>query len=218
MDRANAAFATFLPALTFFLSGCDLPLVYDPRQPIAPNVNDHTVPDLEIRVLHNASQVDSVVKPAQVFFFSPNRCVFVPNPFHVVAVASDFDGGVSYLNLASPDLVPIASSITVDPPPDSATQVDDPSSPTVTYPNPGMAPGSHTAEVTYYAGGATPPGRAFGFVRIEAQFDFAGKTVADLSARASNTSVSASTSSIDGYFVRPADATHAAGSACIPPP
>lgn len=217
MKILSAGFATLLAALTFLLGGCDLPTVYDPKQPIAPNPTDHTVPDLEIRVFHNGRQVDSVVKPAGTFFFSPNRCVFVPNSFHVVALASDFDGGISYLNLGSPDLLPTANSITADPPPDSPTQVDDPASPSVTYPNPGMLAGSHTAEVTYYAGGS-PPGRAFGFVRIEVDYDFGGKSIADLSARANNTSVSASTSSIDGYFVRPADATHAAGSACSPPP
>ena len=35
---------------------------------------------------------------------------------------------------------------------------------------------------------------------------------------ATSTSVSAASSSMDGYFVRPADATHPPGSACTPPP
>jgi hypothetical protein len=72
-------------------------------------------------------------------------------------------------------------------------------------------------EVTYYTG-ASAAARLSTEVTLEADYDFGGKTVADISATARNTSVSASTSSIDGYFVRPADAAHAPGSACTPPP
>ena len=61
------------------------------------------------------------------------------------------------------------------------------------------------------------PGRPFGFATLQVRFDFGGKSVADISARVENTSVSVSTSGVDGYFVRPADAAHVPGSACTPP-
>jgi hypothetical protein len=39
-----------------------------------------------------------------------------------------------------------------------------------------------------------------------------------VTARARNTSVSAASASMDGYFVRPADAMHPPGTVCTPPP
>jgi len=199
------------------LAGCNPPLVYDPQQPIAPNILDRTEPELELRVFFAGNNFDSVVKPKGMFFFSPARCIHVASPFRVLAAATDLEGGISYLNLASPDVLPIAGSFVATPAPDSTTQVDDPASPNVTYANPGMSPGSHTVEVTYYSGGALP-GRPRGFVTLEAKFNLGSVSVADLSVRARNTSVSASSASMDGYFVRPADATHPPGSPCTPPP
>jgi hypothetical protein len=216
MTRESAVRARALLALALVLTGCNPPLVYDPQQPIAPNINDRSAPDLELRVYYDATRFDSVVKPTEAFFFSPNRCIHVSNPFRVVVAGTDLDGGISYLNIGSPDLVPTAGAIVATPLPDVPTQVDDPSSPNVTYPNPGMSPGSHTAEVSYYTGGS-PPGRPFGLATLQVSFDFGGKSAADISARVKNTSVSASTSAVDGYFVRPADAAHVPGSACTPP-
>lgn len=200
--------ARFLPVLALLLSGCH------PGPMVSPNINDRSPPDLRLYVYYDASHFDSVVKPDQTFSFAPNRCLYVSNPFHVVATATDVDGGISYLSLGSPDLVPLATTIVAKPPPDSPTQTLDQTSPPVTYPNPGMFPGSRTAEATYYTGA---PGRVFYRANLEADFDFGGNTVADLNTSARNTSVSASSSSIDGYFVRPADAAHAPGSACTPP-
>ncbi len=168
MTRESAIRARALLALALVLTGCNPPLVYNPQQPIAPNFNDRTAPDLELRVYYDATRFDSVVKPTEAFFFAPYRCIYVSNPFRVVVAGTD-------------------------------------------------PPGSHTAEVRYYTGGS-PPGRPFGFATLQVRFDFGGKSVADISARVENTSVSASTSGVDGYFVRPADAAHVPGSACTPPP
>jgi len=203
--------------LAFLLAGCDAMLVTDPHGPVAPNINDRSEPELELRVYFAGNNFDSVVKPKGTFFFSPTRCIHVSSPFRVVAAASDFEGGISYLSLASPDILPAAGSFVATPAPDSATQTDDPAAPNVTYANPGMSPGSHTVEVTYYTGG-NPPGRPRGFATLEARFSMGGAAVADLSVRARNTSVSAASASMDGYFVRPADAAHPPGSQCTPPP
>jgi hypothetical protein len=195
--------------LALLLSGCH------PAPWATPDINDRSAPYLRLVVFYDASHSDVVV--SQIYSSFPNRCLYVSNPFRVFASAADFEGGISYLNLSSPDLLPIANSIAAGPPPGSPTQTFPQTSPPVTYPNPGMLPGSHTVEVTYYTG-ASPAARLSTEVTLEADYDFGGKTVADISATARNTSVSASTSSIDGYFVRPADAAHAPGSACTPPP
>lgn len=198
------------------VAGCAAQLVFDPQQPVQPNILDRTAPDLELRVYFDATRYDSVVKPKEAFFFSPLRCIYVSNPFRVMVIGTDLEGAISYLGVASPDVPPSPGTIVAAPLPDLATQTDDPSSPNVTYPNPGFSPGSHTAEVTYYTG-STPPGRAYGLASLRAGFDLAGRSYADVSAHARNTSVSASTSSVDGYFVRPADAAHPPGTPCMPP-
>ena len=201
--------ARFLPVLALLLSGCH------PALRVGPDIYDRSVPYVQLAVYYDASHSDYVVSRA--YSFDANRCIYVSNPFHVVALATDYQGGISYLNLGSPDLFPIANSVAAKPPPASPTQTFDQTSPPVTYPNPGMWPGSHTAEVTYYTGGPVPPYLSTE-ARLEVDYDFGGTSVTHLNALARNTSVSASTSSIDGYFVRPADATHAPGSACTPPP
>jgi len=208
----------FVPALALLAAGCNPPVVYDPRNPVPPNINDRSEPKLELRVYYDGTRFDSVVKPDGVFYFNPGRCIHVPGRFRVVAAASDLDGGIGYLNVSSPDILPIHHGFVADPVPEFATQADDPTAPAgPTHPNPGMSPGSHTVEVTYYTGG-NPPGHPRGAASLEVTYDLGSVPGARLATRAQNTSVSASTSSIDAYFVRPADAAHKPGSTCTPPP
>ena len=125
MTRESAIRTRALLALALVLTGCNPPLVYNPQQPIAPNINDRSAPDLELRVYYDATRFDSVVKPTEAFFFAPYRCIYVSNPFRVVVAGTDLDGGISYLNIGSPDLVPTAGAIIATPLPDVPTQVDD---------------------------------------------------------------------------------------------
>lgn len=199
------------------LAACHAQLVADPTQPVEPNALDRTGPDLQVRVYFDANTYDTVVKPQESIFISTNRCFHVRNPARVEVTGSDLQGGISYLGVGSHETAPIIASIVATPAPDFATQVDDPVSPNVTYPNPGVFANSHRAEVTYYTG-ATPPGRPRGLATLSAEFNFAGNTYLTITAFARNTSVGASSATMDGYFVRPADATHPPGSACTPPP
>jgi len=64
MTRESAIRTRALLALALVLTGCNPPLVYNPQQPIAPNINDRSAPDLELRVYYDATRFDSVVKPA----------------------------------------------------------------------------------------------------------------------------------------------------------
>jgi hypothetical protein len=199
------------------IAGCNAQLVYDPTQPVQPNPLDRTEPDLQVRVYFDANTYDTVVKPQGAIFVLPNRCFHVSNPFRVMVGGSDLEGGISYLGVGSHQVAPLANTIVAAPAPDFTTQADDPTSPNVTYPNPGASPGSHRAEVTYYTG-LTPPGRPRGLATLSADFNFAGNNYVVITAWARNTSVSAASSSMDGYFVRPADATHPPGTVCTPPP
>ena len=61
------------------LAGCNPPLVYDPQQPIAPNILDRTEPELELRVFFAGNNFDSVVKPKGMFFNGVRSDTFVPN-------------------------------------------------------------------------------------------------------------------------------------------
>lgn len=213
---ASSARSSWVGALSL-LAGCNAQLVFDPTQPVHPNPLDRTEPDLQVRVYFDANAYDTVVKPQGAIFISPNRCFHVRNPVRVEVTGSDLQGGISYLGAGSHETAPILSSIAAAPAPDSPTQVDDPVSPNVTYPNPGVFANSHRAEVTYYTG-ATPPGRPRGLATLSAEFDFAANVYLTLTAFARNTSVSASSATMDGYFVRPADATHPPGTACTAPP
>ena len=203
-------------AVLLALAGCHAQLVLDPTRPVQPNPLDRTQPDLQVRVYFDANTFDTLVKPQGTFFVLANRCFHVSNPFRVLVTGSDLEGGISYLAVGTHEVAPSANTIVATPAPDSATQADDPASPNVTYPNPGAAPGSHTAEVAYYTG--TPPGRPRGLATLSANFNFAGNALMVVTARARNTSVSAASASMDGYFVRPADATHPPGTVCTPPP
>jgi len=216
MDKTSI-FRIAIAAVLLIMAACNAQLVFDPTQPVQPNPLDRTAPDLQVRVFFDANTYDTVVKPPGTFFVLANRCFHVSNPVRVVVVGSDLESGISYLGVGSYQVAPIVSSIVAAPAPDFQTQVDDPVSPNVTYPNPGVFGNSHTAEVTYYTG-ATPPGRPRGLASLGADFNFAGNSYLVISARVQNTSVSAFASSMDGYFVRPADAMHAPGSVCTPPP
>jgi hypothetical protein len=216
MDRAGTfriAVAAVLPTI----AACNAQLVFDPTQPVPPNPLDRTEPDLQVRVFFDANTYDTVVKPQGTVFVLPNRCFHVSNPARAQVTGSDLEGGISYLAVGSHQVAPSSNTIVATPGPDVTTQADDPASPNVTYPNPGISPGSHTAEVTYYTG-LTPPGRPRGLATLSADFDFAGNSYLVITARARNTSVSAASSSMDGYFVRPVDATHPPGTVCTPPP
>src|SRR5262245_50212057 len=101
------AIVVFRIGLALALAGC-AQLVYDPQRPMAPNVNYASVPDLTLRVYQDAGRFDAVVKPAGTFSFSPYRCIHVSNPFRVTVIGSDLQGGISYLRVGSPDVVPTA--------------------------------------------------------------------------------------------------------------
>jgi len=210
-------FRIAVAAVLLTMAGCHAQLVFDPTQPVQPDPLDRTEPDLQVRVYFDANTFDTLVKPRGTFFVLANRCFHVTNPFRVLATGSDLEGGISYLAVATHEVAPSANTIVATPAPDSATQADDPASPNVTYPNPGVAPGSRTAEVTYYTG-LTPPGRPRGLATVSAEFNFAGNSSVVVTARARNTSVSAASASMDGYFVKPADAMHPPGTVCTPPP
>jgi hypothetical protein len=202
------------------LAACNPPLVFDAHQPVPPNIYDRTVPDLTLQVFYNSNNVDvdSYAKPQGVFFVSPFRCIYVASPFRVVATASDLDSGIAYLSVGSPDILPIANTFVANAVPVSPTQVDDPGSPSVTYSNPGMMPGSHTVEVTYYTG-PNAPGAPRGLASLEVQYNLLGSvSVADISVNARNTSATDPSAGIDAYFVRRADRDHPPGTACTPPP
>jgi hypothetical protein len=215
--RAACTFRIAVATVLLTLAACNAQLVYDPTQPVQPNPLDRTEPDLQVRVYFDANTYDTVVKPQGTIVVLPYRCFHVSNPFRVLVTGSDLEGGISYLGVGSYQVAPIISTIVATPAPDFTTQVDDPVSPNVTYPNPGVFGNSHRAEVTYYTG-ATPPGRPRGLASLSADFNFAGNGYLAITAWARNTSVSAISASMDAYFVRPADGTHPPGSVCTPPP
>jgi hypothetical protein len=206
-----------IAAAVLTLAACNAQLVFDPTQPVQPNPLDRTEPDLQVRVYFDANTYDTVVKPQGTFVVLANRCFHVSNPFRVLVTGSDLEGGISYLGVGSYQVAPIISTIVAMPAPDFTTQVDDPLSPNVTYPNPGVLGNSRRAEVTYYTG-ATPPGRPRGLATLSADFNFAGNSSLAIAASARNTSVSAASATMDAYFAKPADGTHPPGTVCTPPP
>lgn len=213
----HAVEGVVIAAVLLSIAGCNAQLVYDPTQAVQPNPVDRTEPDLQVRVYFDANTYDTVVKPQGTIFVLPNRCFHVSNPFRVLVIGSDLEGGISYLGAGAHEVPPSANTIVAAPAPDFTTQADDPASPNQTYPNPGVAPGSHRAEVTYYTG-FNPPGRPRGLATLSANFNFAGNSYVVITATARNTSVWAPSSSMDGYFVRPADPMHPPGTVCTPPP
>src|SRR3954467_10456752 len=116
------------------IAGCNAQLVYDPTQAVQPNPVDRTAPDLQVRVYFDANTYDTVVKPQGTIFVLPNRCFHVSNPFRVLVIGSDLEGGISYLAVGSHEVAPSANTILATPAPDFTSQADDPASPDVPYP------------------------------------------------------------------------------------
>lgn len=189
-----------------------------PSHVVAPNPTDTSVPGLELLVYFDRGRHDTIVKPAGTFFFSAYpRCIYTESPFRVVLIGTDPESGVSRMQVGSQNLPPLPASAKATPLPDSPAQATDPLFFSGTYPNPGSWPGSHSAEVTYFSG-STPPGRVYDRATLSADFEFAGAKSAEIDARVENTSVWDMVSSLEGYYVMPADKMHPPGATCTPPP
>jgi len=162
----------------------------------------------------NTNRVNSILVPDGVVGFNAARCIYVTKTFYVIARAMDFEGGITYLNVGSPDIAPLRTGISAYPTPDSSTQTSDPSI-IPPYSNPGAFANSREIEVTY--AGANSPGRAYAAADLTVYFDLGAAPYADISARAENSHAPTYGTLIDGYFVRPATAANPPGALCTPP-